>query len=381
VHAPPDRLLKTLAIYWDELILPDYVERAGSDDFSSEFAEMSDAFAELEGAGVVLRTERTADLPPVDGNKIPPGVREIFDEGSSVRRMSAVLAPLFELSRERQGEDLKTYLRDHQEELNAAGAASIKNILLHAADHYMGRMRDAFALANAHHLAPVARSSVSHVASMIGAPDNVPRSEAALLSTVIQAFEIDPDTPVEQILRFREKNGASLGRFRSSLVDLSEGLREENSPTTLLAEARDTYKNRVVPALGDLEEVLTEGKIRFFVRSLVGATALTLAPVNPVKAVEGSATLMGQTIDYAFSRERLVREHPFGYLHQVSAGLGGKDVKPTARALESIIEDPEDRVREIFVGDLRSSLPDVVQSLWLPERPDLGGAADGQADR
>jgi hypothetical protein len=367
IQAPDDRLLKTLAVYWDQIVLPDYVERFATEDRSSEFNEVSTAFSELEDGGLLTKFERIVEVPNVDPADLSPVALQSGPSNEVFRRFDAVLRPIVELVERRPELDAVIRAGDlnSDDELRVAGVETIAKALDFAAKHYMDRVRDAFTLSSDQNLAPVARSTVSHLASMTEAVSDSPRAEAALLSTAIEAFEIDPDTPVEEIIRFREKHAGELGRFRASLVDLSEGLREDAKPIRLLAEARDRYRNRVVPALGDLEAALSEGRIRFFVRSLMGATAITLGPVDPTKAVEGGATIMGQTIDYAFSREKLVREHPFGYLHQVSTELSAQGKDPAARLVESAVEDPEERVREMFRGDLgKEFFRDILLSFW-----------------
>jgi hypothetical protein len=369
VYAPDDRLLKTLSIYWDQIVLPDYLERVGSDKRESEFKEVSAAFMELEQEGVIFREERVAAFQAVDPADLSPiSLQPNPSPDETSLRVYAAYKPFFELIEEglEIGDNLDDLLQN-DDVVRAAGVEVIKRMLDIAAEHYMERMRDSFALSTANNLAPLARSAVSHIGSMTESAKDAARGEAALLSTAIHAFEVDPDTPVEDLLRFREKHAAALGRFRASLVDLSEGLRQDADPTQLLAEARDRYRNRVVPALGDLESALDAGRIRFFLRSLVGATAVSLGPVDPVKAVEGGATIMGQTLNYAFSREKLIREHPFGYLHQVSNEFSTSARESDSPLLSVGLENPEERLRQMFRRDLRSrSFREVMHSLWVP---------------
>ncbi len=363
VQVPDDGLLKTLAIYWDNLVVPDYTERAVGPGVS-EFSEPTDAFLTLEEAGVISKWKRAIDLPITDPTDLPVELqldRDDFngehgrpDQDEIARVLKWIALPIMDSLPELHDldqDEVGKYVKEHPDEATTAVRNMFKSMAQYAAEHYLGRMQDAFELSNDHRLAPVARSPISHVASIIGAPTGAPRSEAAILSAAVQAFELDPATPVDEIVRFREKNQASLGRFRASLVDLSEGLRQEDSPTQLLASARDTYRNRVVPALGDLEAVLKEGQIRFFVKSLLGATAIAMAPVDPVRAVEGGATILGQTLNYSFSREKLIREHPFGYLHQVSSGLSATQAAPSVTNLAVTMANPVERIQEMLTED------------------------------
>jgi hypothetical protein len=365
VGPPSDHLLKTLSLYWEEITLPEYLERAAVEKpVSPTGPEDSEVLQALVTEGIVSLEKRQVELPPIDASQIPEQVKLQFNASSSERRqrMLAVTYPVLELINERGPE----HGVDNEKMLEAAREI-VDNIVSYAARQYVMRVRDSFELSTAQNLAPVARSAVSHVASMVGDASEAPRGEAALLSTAIQAFEVDPATPLEQIIAFRERNAASLGRLRASLVDLSEGLRRDADAQVLLAEARDRYRNRVVPALGELEAVLKEGKIKFFLRSLMGATAITLSPIDPVKAVEGGALLVGQTINYSFSREKLLREHPFGYLHQVSSGFGASGSPVATRSLTDVIDDPEQRIREIFINELTDApaLDRIATDFWF----------------
>lgn len=362
VGSPSDQLVKTLALYWDEIVLPEYLERAGRDEVApAGHEEHSETVEALMVEGVIAVKQRLADLPSIDQSEMPEHLRD-ETVSSALQRLGTINAPVLELIERNGGVE-----GIEKDELIQAAHELVDNAVDYAARQYLMRIRDSFDLSSSLHLAPVAGSAVSHVASITGGFSDAPRTEAALLSTAIQAFEVDPGTPIERIMKFRERNVASLGRLRASLSDLSEGLRQDADPSTLLAEARDRYRNRVVPALSELEEVLKEGKIRFLIRSLMGATAITLTPVDPVRAVEGGAMIMGQTIDYSFSREKVVREHPFGYLHQVSEAFGAGTKHQSKQSLERVIKDPEKQVREIFLSEMRDGplLDRINQGFWF----------------
>ena len=97
IDIPSDRLLKTLAVYWDELVLPDYRERADSGDGTrSEFDEPTDALIALESNGVLIKLERTIELPTVEPSLITSGIRDLLDDPSKARAL-AITSPLLEL--------------------------------------------------------------------------------------------------------------------------------------------------------------------------------------------------------------------------------------------------------------------------------------------
>lgn len=304
---PDDGALRNLALYWDELVCPHYLKNR-----PQEFDEL------LVADGVIQPLERR--LP--EGKLFPTS--EGFDEqdGWAYRfsrdeegEIKVVLAPSEEETTKRPVRELHT-LSD--EDLEAIAAIDLVR--------HLGFIDDSLSIASENNLAPISHSIGGHLATVIGSSqeteDSPPAREAALLSVVVEAFSIDPHVSSEEVLSFRSRNAAARGRLRGSLVDLASKLRTDSSPTTMLAEARDTYKNRVEPALGDLEEALKESQIKFFFKSLVGATAIAMAPVEPISGSAGAARIVGQSIDYSYSKSKLLREHPYGYLHEVQKYLG-----------------------------------------------------------
>jgi hypothetical protein len=351
LHDVSDGMLKTLALYWEEIVIPDYVERllCGRYLETGEHAP-SFSFSALKNDGVVVVHQTIADLPPAPVEATPVTAhKQSFsgcladDEG--IRRLLNALQPILDVLSEiddlsQATPEARSLAKD---ELAPAVLDAIANMSRDATSLYLNRLQDAFELARTHNLAPVAHSVVSHVGSLVGDyTDDVTqtRREAALLSAAVDAFEVHADTPVEDILLFRARHKPLLGRFRASLIDLSAKLQENAAPLTLLASARDTYRNRVQPALADLEAAMNESRLQFLLRSLVGATAITLTPIEPVRAVDAGASLMGQTFNYRFSRDKLVREHPFGLLHKITTEFSTSS-RGGHTELELAIQDPE----------------------------------------
>jgi hypothetical protein len=344
-------MVKTLALYWDEIVIPDYLERLVCGRYlDTGDRTPSPTLSALVDEGVVVVHEAIAELPPAPAD-LSPLIGEtqtplpvcLSEEG--LRRTIRALEPILQALTDT---DINRYQHaapesDHRtgEKLTSAVLDAVANMSREATSLYLNRLQDAFELARNHNLAPVAHSITSHVGSLVGNHiEDAPRREAALLSAAVDAFEVHDDTPVEDILLFRAQHKGLIGRFRASLVDLSGELQQDAAPLTLLASARDTYRNRVQPALADLEAAMNESRMRFFIRSLIGATALTLAPVEPVRAAEAGASLIGHTVNYRFARDTLVREHPFGLLHKITAEFS-VGPRPAHTELELAINDPE----------------------------------------
>lgn len=296
--APSDSALKNLVLYWDEVVVLEYRDRAGGDGSPSV---RSDVAKLLESAGAIRYVSRSIDLSGV----------YVYDD----RGRAYLPAPTRSL-----GERARPDTTFTESELVELGREWLTDL---ATQHYLARTADAFDLALENHLAPVAVSMLAHVASLLGAEqDDDTVGVASLISAAVTAFMIEPGTRVEDILIFREQNRASLGRFRAALADLRGQLAKTGPPQARLASARDTYRNRVVPALAALEESINESRLRFLLKSLIGASSIALSPMAPAKALEGTAAFAGQSLTYAFSRRRMVEQHPFGFLHKLSGEMG-----------------------------------------------------------
>jgi hypothetical protein len=321
--APSDTVLKSLALYWDEIVVPDSTFRDSPvirlEDLNDP-PPRSDATLALEAAGVVKRhpTDIAAEsfMPhPRAPNEDSEGIillriedddrgRTRFTQTLRIDPANLVNAPT--PKRRDSPED------DPDRDVREATAA------LHA-DTLLERARQSRELAVANNLAPVAPSLLSHLASLTTDEAEYPMIEGALLGVALDAFMARSDTPVEAIIEFRDRHVRAIQRFRAAMTDLGALLRQADiAPEAALAAARDVYRNRVEPDLAALEARLSESRIKFLTRSMFGAAALAVTPLTAPTVTENAVRLGAQTINYRFSRDRLVEEHPYSYLHRLS---------------------------------------------------------------
>jgi hypothetical protein len=187
---------------------------------------------------------------------------------------------------------------------------------LHA-DALIARNKLCSDLATSNNLAPVSTSLLAHMSNLSDEPD-APHMEGALVSATVSAFAVAPGTSVEQIVEFRSKNARTVQRFRGAITDLAATVRQpEIAPEAALSAARDVYLNRIEPDLGALEDRLSESRISFLTKSLFGAAALAVTPATLPSVTGAAANFGAQTINYRFSREKLLEEHPYSFLHRL----------------------------------------------------------------
>src|SRR4051812_33755901 len=102
LHDATDGMLKTLALYWDEIVLPDYVERL----LCGRYLDTGDhtpspSFSALLNEGVVVVHETVAALPPAPPASSPACVSTqsllpscLTDD--SLRRTISALQPIIQ---------------------------------------------------------------------------------------------------------------------------------------------------------------------------------------------------------------------------------------------------------------------------------------------
>jgi len=168
-------------------------------------------------------------------------------------------------------------------------------------------------------LAPVAIDSfASNVAPLPSVDHEGPIAEGMLIQAASKGVRISPSSSLEDIFAFREKNRNLMGRFRASLIDLSVAVQAE-SPDAAAEQAHATVVNRIEPALSDLETALKGSRLRFAWNTMLGASAVVLGgPLSPAAVTAGAGNVVSRRLQYAFNRDRLVQDHPFGLLHQIS---------------------------------------------------------------
>jgi hypothetical protein len=240
--------------------------------------------------------------------------------------------------------------------LEKGGASSVPEVLGEAVDHMLqvalAEVGKAVEVAEGRGLAPIAPNAFATKAASLPTPDSrAPLAEATLIQAASQAARVSPGCQVEDLLAFRERNRAAMGRFRAALVDLASSI-QADTPASAAEQARATVLNRVEPALANLEHALAESRFRFTWNTMVGASALIVgAPLGGPAAIGGAGSLFMQGLRYSFDRDRLVADHPYGLLLRVSQEFGqsqevsGVSVDPVAEMKAEMLELVENIAR------------------------------------
>jgi len=209
-------------------------------------------------------------------------------------------------------------------------------------------------------LAPLATTSLAQLASALPPPAPLaPVVEATLIQIATRGIRVQPGTTLDEVLAFRERNKALMGRFRGAMIDLAAAI-EADKPAKTMEQAYAILVNRIEPVLGDLASNLERNRVSFAIATVLGATSVSLATLDPAGQAVAGGHVLSRSLRYAFDRERLVREHPLGLVHRAQEQFAG----PQAKANAGAITDPESLLEERCVAaalGLRKYLHDLVE--------------------
>jgi hypothetical protein len=293
----------SLLLIWDGLEVE--ITQVGKED-GGDLAWAS----ELEEAGVLHVTKRPFDP------EYPPETRMPSDEGW---QQLAEMIDVFGLS---------------GKSANVGGKA--------VADGIIRNVQHALDRAAREGLAPVPVTYHASLAATLPRADRgAPVREATLIDVATRGIKVSPETSVEGVLSFREKNAPLIGRFRASLIDLAAAIDPESSAPA--EEAFALVKNRVEPALSALDDVLGRRRISFAWGMLLGICTTVTADIDAGTAVAGAGQVVTRGIRYAFNRDRLARDHPYGFLYRAKSDFDAIEARPAP-----VITDPEQEIRSTF---------------------------------
>ncbi len=124
-------------------------------------------------------------------------------------------------------------------------------------------------------------------------------SQGILANLIIDSIQIDPKTPINNIIEFRETHKNELGKFRNQIADLTEGIKEYESENELRQGVYDIYINKVRPSLSDLEEELDEYKIRWTKDNILKVVFMSTSSSTPLALLDlGFPSLLLRVWEY-----------------------------------------------------------------------------------
>ena len=81
---------------------------------------------------------------------------------------------------------------------------------------------------------------------------------------MLEGIQIDPETSVKEIVKFREKHKDELGRFRTEIAELNKATSSEMPLEAFYQRLEDINTNQVQPAINSLKKALKiDSKIKW----------------------------------------------------------------------------------------------------------------------
>jgi hypothetical protein len=155
--------------------------------------------------------------------------------------------------------------------------------------------------------------------------------QGMLVHLMLEKITLDPNTPVEKIISYRQRHASELGRFRTVVGQLASSLPDDAPLSAMQQHATDLYLNDVKPAIDDLKKSLEGSRIKWLTDSWLkiafisaGSTSMLagmgLATGNAL-LVGAGISLMGSGILYNVDKAQSLRTNPYSYLMSLEHGL------------------------------------------------------------
>lgn len=152
-----------------------------------------------------------------------------------------------------------------------------------------------------------------------------------LAQLAIQRMAVDPDTPIDRLLDFRERHKGELALFRTKIQQLTSAVETDLSAEALRQRVTDLHANEVEPAIASLKAALDGRRIRWMGDGLLKTAFLSagsstmlvaagLAVPTALLAGAGLSLIVSGTMYNVDKRESL-RTNPYSYLLSIGREL------------------------------------------------------------
>lgn len=150
-------------------------------------------------------------------------------------------------------------------------------------------------------------------------------AQGALADLIIDRIQVNPNTSVKKILKFRRDHADELGRFRTKIAELTKTISSDQPLDRLRQQVEDIYINDVRPAMNSLKKGLTDSKIKWSTKNFLkvaffstSSTSVPLALIGlsvPYALLVGAGiSLIASAILYNREKSEKLRQNPFSYL-------------------------------------------------------------------
>lgn len=342
-----ESLIKTAALYWDgiQTIVP-YDEYEYYDKHGSLPSHGTDPYAtpiskEAKAAGFLNQRFVNPDDEPVKqaGREIITDIRKTPEIKTKIKEM--IIKPFRPSQRKRQKfSKLSLSKIDVNHLLNIAFEFKEAGIPISAADYnyvivptpfsdtYMSMLASSIAANDG--TIPLTNVNIWHHAMLdryVNYDQKRKVNQAQLADLSLRALAVDPEVPLIDVLRFRDKNRDKLIKYRRLIRRLVRDISGELDTNQKQVLFEEIVKNEILPEKEDIEAKL-KSESTFFTVSI---TVITVTAIGTILLSGGQAWLGGllqgaATIGLNYygnvRTERIIKDHPLGYLYKAQQRLG-----------------------------------------------------------
>jgi hypothetical protein len=150
-------------------------------------------------------------------------------------------------------------------------------------------------------------------------------AQGVLSHFVFEGISIRPEISIKKIIKFRKKRADELRRFRIEIEGLTKSIDFKRPIDAIRQQVSDIYGNKVVPAMTDLKESLTDAKIGWLTRDLLKIACFSIPPTSgplalmglsvPIAIMAGAGiSIVASGVLYNRGKKKILRENPYSYL-------------------------------------------------------------------
>ena len=114
-------------------------------------------------------------------------------------------------------------------------------------------------------------------------------ARGALVSIVMEGLRVDPQTPIDQILKFRQKRRDQLAELSGQFDELKKSIETSEEGHDIEENAKRIFENEIRPALGNLKTELQHQAIQSAWSGFQAASAFSAVPSTALWATGVSA--------------------------------------------------------------------------------------------
>lgn len=335
-------LVKTAALYWDEIqtIVPNDEIQKGHKIYNTEIS--------IEAEKEHFLKSRVVE--PIDEILTQAGTEIIND----LERTPQILDKISKITRKPirpQKRNRPKFSTIHIEKFNPLDLLRLKNILDKSGiiispkdnyanwiivptsfyDMYMSRL--ASIITTKDRTSPFTNETLWQDAILdrfIDYSQERKTNQAHLAMLSLQTLSINPQVPLIEVLRFRDKYREDLSNYRRYIRKLARQISKGLDSAEKQSLFEEIVKDEIIPILGDIEKKLTTAGTFFMVSNMViaiaaiGAILLSGGQAWLGNVLQGAATV-GLNCYGNVREERCVTEKPVGYLYKAQQQFGGEN--------------------------------------------------------